>query len=181
MLCWISKGIINLTRDEGCDGVITGVEYTGDNSSPMYFIQILAYENKVLAKKLMYLDQEQMQQDFTILKDCYVNLMVGSNSGNRVRLFNPPQDLTNTIAQEERDATRNTRRGTRNDNIYTPSGALDFDALTNAVRSVSVNPFVLPDNTGNYTISTSSWSGSPTPNVEYVATDPGYTGSSDST
>lgn len=161
MLCWISKGIVNLTRDSGCDGVINGVEYVGTDSNPSYFIQILASEGNVLSKKLMYLDQEQMLQDFAILKDCYINLMVGSNSGGRVRLFNPPQDLTNTIAQEDRETSR--RPSTRDiDSGFrlplppiTNSFGTSINETINDVYSRMATTFTSPSS-GTYSISYSN-------------------------
>lgn len=122
MLCWISKGIVNLTRDEGCDGIIHGVEFDNANSNPRYFVQVLGHESRTLHKKFYYLDQEQMLVDFATLKDCYVSLMVGSNNtGSRVRMYNPPQDLTNTLAQEERETTRNRSRADRDNGSFTSS------------------------------------------------------------
>lgn len=160
MLCWISKGIVNLTRDSGCDGVINGIEYAGADANPSYFIQILGTEGNILSKKLMYLDQEQMLQDFAILKDCYINLMVGSNSGGRVRLFNPPQDLTNTIAQEERETSRRPVARDRDNGFILPPITNSFgtsinETINDVYSRMAATAFTTPS-TGTYSLSYSN-------------------------
>lgn len=154
MLCWISKGIVNLTRDEGCDGIIHGVEFDTDSSNPRYFVQVLGHESRTLHKKFYYLDQEQMLQDFATLKDCYVSRMVGSNNtGSRVRMYNPPQDLTNTLAQEERETTRNSRRpSTRDSDLFGVDLVRDIVART-------ATPSFYYSRPGNYVVNTSFSSG----------------------
>lgn len=160
MLCWISKGIVNLTRDEGCDGIINGVEFDTDSSNPKYFVQVLGHESRTLHKKFYYLDQEQMLQDFAILKDCYINLMVGNTGSGRVRLFNPPQDLTNTIAQEERETSRRPVARDRDNGFILPPITNSFgtsinETINDVYSRMAATAFTTPS-TGTYSLSYSN-------------------------
>lgn len=131
MLCWTSKGIINLSR-EYHSGVVK-------NSTASNFIIELVYTHERVFK-LIYEPSEftEFEQDFQILKDCFVDIHRGSS----MRLFNPPSG----VSLEATPPPSNRRRGN--------SGSISRNEL-------SAYSTIIQESVGaNYSVSVSSPEGS---------------------
>ncbi len=79
MLCWTSKGLINITRDSH-QGILK------NQQSTFNIISILCGNDRVLELKYSHFETQEFETDFKNLKECFLNTFQGSS----VRLFNPP-------------------------------------------------------------------------------------------
>lgn len=104
MLCWISKGIINITRDYH-SGIIKSQE------TDHYLIKVMiggGGEDNIVKLKYSVVEYPDFESDFQILKDCLLNVHRGSNG--TTRMFNPPTDLP--VETNTESTSRPNRRGT---------------------------------------------------------------------
>lgn len=104
MLCWISKGIINITRDYH-SGIIKSQE------TDHYLIKVMiggGGEDNIVKLKYSVVEYPDFESDFQILKDCLLNVYRGSNG--TTRMFNPPTDLP--VETNTESTSRPNRRGT---------------------------------------------------------------------